>query len=188
MLLLRQKTQPLLDACGLTMLHTEVIDKTLTIVGECGQPLVAISGIKFSRNTLSADEREYAAELFDNFMKIHSAKIVDFVTKKQALAAKGPIPDDDRFAVKTRYNSEAAGYIVYKIEGEFASVYIDLDQNITEHKLEVSYKTKKEFAAVLTNAQDELDLLIKYVKAKTIRDKEVEAINQLKSEISTCTI
>lgn len=51
-LILRKHCQQHLDNVGLTMFHTEINHaKQLSIVGDCGKPLVNISGISFSRTS-----------------------------------------------------------------------------------------------------------------------------------------
>jgi hypothetical protein len=91
MLLLRQSCQPLLDSAGLSDLHVSIENKCLTIVGSCGKPIVTIGGIKFSRTTVSAEEREFATSLFDKFLIKYNSDIVAFITAKKAfLATKKP--------------------------------------------------------------------------------------------------
>lgn len=91
MLLLRQVCQPILDSYGLPELHIIIKDKTFTVVGGCGQPLVSIGGIQFSKNTVSEKERAFALELFEAFMTKHSVKIIDYVAAKRAFVAL-PVP------------------------------------------------------------------------------------------------
>ena len=83
MLLLRQACQPLLNELGLSDLHVTIQDKTLTIVGSCGKPLVAISGIQFSKNSASNAERDFAVSLFQQFLVTYGKELKDFVSAKQ---------------------------------------------------------------------------------------------------------
>ena len=95
MLMLRKLTQPMLDAVGLNDLHTEIMDRCLTIVGSCGKPLVTIRGITFGSSKISNDEREYAAELFSVFLGKHKEKLLEFVTLAKATSEiPKPTPPD----------------------------------------------------------------------------------------------
>ena len=55
-ILIRQKCQGYLDDLGLNFIHVAVQNKTLTLVGECGAPVLTVSGIKFDTNVPKKSE------------------------------------------------------------------------------------------------------------------------------------
>ena len=190
MLLLRKQTQPILDSFGLNMLHTEVIDKVLVIVGECGQPLVAISGIKFSKSSLSKDERDFATDLFEEFMVKHSKKLIDFVTQKKAFMAK-PGPTKVRgIESSSTWSHTTNSYTTRSFTYKKQKITMNEKDNtvIDRCELHIEYKTAKEFKTNLTKAQDDMDVLKNYVTDYTIYKKEEQAIQALSAEIASCSI
>lgn len=86
MLLLRKECQPPLNAVGLNNLHIEVQDKCLVLVGECGKPLVNVKGISFSKPTINSVEREYAVELFEQFLTKYETDITVYISAKKAFS------------------------------------------------------------------------------------------------------
>lgn len=89
MLLLRKACQPLLDGAGLKDLHVGVSphgQRALSLVGKCGQTLVVIGGIAFSKNTITNKEREYATELFAKFLKQHAEVLSEYIKEKKAFS------------------------------------------------------------------------------------------------------
>ena len=82
-LLLRKECQPVLDTYGLSTYHVDInCNNFLQITGECGKPLVVISGIRFSRSTPSKAEIGYAKELLDAFFGKHKAVVDEFIKQK----------------------------------------------------------------------------------------------------------
>ena len=56
-LILRDQCQELLNSVGLPMFHVEISNsKHLQIVSRCGEPIVTISGIRFSKMQLTQKE------------------------------------------------------------------------------------------------------------------------------------
>jgi hypothetical protein len=85
-LILRRECQEVLDAADLHNFHVEIINKYLAIVGECGKPLVTISGIQFSRGTPSKAEIPYAVELFNAFVTKYKLLFEEFTKIKADLS------------------------------------------------------------------------------------------------------
>ena len=83
-LLLRHDCQGALDAIGLDMLHVEVREKTLCVVGECGQTIVTVNGIQCGTN-ISGKEVAYAVTLFDKFLAKNAKDPFDFALSKGKL-------------------------------------------------------------------------------------------------------
>ena len=86
-ILMRKAAQELLDSNGLSSFHVRINNKHLTIVGECGQPLVTVRGIKFTRDDPSQKEIAYAVELLDAFILKHKHSIENLMDKKKKAAA-----------------------------------------------------------------------------------------------------
>ena len=80
---LRNDCQGALDALGLSMLHVEVRDKTLAVVGECGQTIVVVSGIQCG-SKITTKEIALAVGLFDKFLHKNSADLIKYIKAKKA--------------------------------------------------------------------------------------------------------
>ena len=85
MLLLRKSCQEVLDAHGFDMLHIEVHNKYLCIVGECGKKIVSISGISFANTRINENERIYATELFAKFIDKYKDEIKKLILLRKEL-------------------------------------------------------------------------------------------------------
>lgn len=83
-LFLRKACQEHLDGVGLQAYHIQVDEpsKCLEIVGECGDTLVAIAGIRLSRMAPGDKEIVLAIELFDDFLAKHTGTFKEFITAK----------------------------------------------------------------------------------------------------------
>lgn len=85
MLLLRKECQVILNKAGLNDLHINVRNRYVHLVGKCGQDLMCLNGINFSKTSISVVEREYAVELIQEFVDKHGVKIAEYIkAKKQA--------------------------------------------------------------------------------------------------------
>jgi len=79
-LMLRKNCQEALDTFGLTNYHVEINKaKYLAIVGSCGKPLMAVTGISFSKASPSKAEIEYATMLLKDFLVKNEIKINSFI-------------------------------------------------------------------------------------------------------------
>ena len=98
-LILRKTCQSVLDDNGLGQYHVDISqDKFLSIVGECGQPLVNISGISFHKFQPTRIEIDYAAELLDGFIGSHMEDIQNFIKQRDAFSKlTEPTYNDDKF-------------------------------------------------------------------------------------------
>lgn len=88
MLLLRQMCEASFAKYNIQDFHIQrnTTQKCLSIVGPCGAELVTIYGISIPAN-LKPAEREYAAELFEAFLKKNHKAILEFIQKKQEFKA-----------------------------------------------------------------------------------------------------
>jgi len=108
-LFLRKACQENLDNVGLENYHIQVDESTkcLQIVGECGQILTSITGIRLSRMAPAPHEIKLAVELFDDFLAKHTATFKEFVAVK-AKADNAVIPQtvalDKAQVTKQHYN------------------------------------------------------------------------------------
>lgn len=83
-LFLRKACQDNLDGVGLANYHIQVDESTkcLQVVGECGDVLVSITGIRLSRMAPADKEIELAVSLFDDFLTKHTATFKEFMAAK----------------------------------------------------------------------------------------------------------
>jgi hypothetical protein len=83
---LRQAAQPLLDNIGLSQFHIEIAPSTkfLSIVGECGKPLVTLSGIRFSKSDPTKKEIDYSCSLLDTYLSKNSELLLSVYKAKLA--------------------------------------------------------------------------------------------------------
>ena len=188
MLLLRQSAQPILDQIGLSELHVTINNKCLTIVGPCGQPVVSISGIQFARSTVSADERDFATELFAKFITKHGKAIIEYVSARQQFnaLAKPALPDG---AYSTGNNS---GLVYVTFPTDFIqsdrssknnmSIYADgnISFNVTVDMKKMLYHLPQ-----LTQMMEDTE---KYISSLDAYKKEENRLNEMKMTISSCTI
>lgn len=111
-ILIRKQCQELLDANQIPFVHVEIRNKTLTLVGQCGKPLVSISGIRFATNNPTKAEVAYATELFQSFLAQHATTIKTFIEAKKAFSEKeepvyqGQGEKQQYFPVRISYSSE----------------------------------------------------------------------------------
>jgi hypothetical protein len=113
-LIVREKCQQMLDAVGLDNLHASLDQsRCLTIALECGQPVVTITGIQFSRKEPSMKEIEYASELFNAFLLKHTAVLREYVSKRQALIEQTmPKNYSMHWRDSAQYTTEKVSYIL----------------------------------------------------------------------------
>ena len=92
-LMLRQACQPMLDDADLEIMHVGISsDKSLSIVGGCGKPLLNLQGIRFGSFKPTTKEITYAVELFTLFLNKEADKLVKYVAAKQASTVDEPLP------------------------------------------------------------------------------------------------
>lgn len=189
MLLLRQACQPLLNELGLSDLHVTIQDKTLTVVGYCGKPIVAISGIQFSKNSVSNAERDFAVSLFQQFLVAYGKELKDFVTAKQEFLSS-PEPELPTGA-KSYYlaSSMNDSYIEFKPFGEETS---------SSACIKIYYNGKVEFwyhTPTVSAIADKIEILKSFeTVTKTALDDfkahktNREAIDAIGAKIAKCDI
>jgi hypothetical protein len=110
-LFLRQACQTSLDGVGLSNYHIQINEssKYLEVVGECGDVLVTIAGIRLSRMAPSGKEIELAVSLFDDFLAKHTATFKEFIAAKK-LVETTPLPNIKDFDLIDARTNESKNY------------------------------------------------------------------------------
>lgn len=189
-LLLRNACQPVLDNAGLQDFHCGVSDtgNYLTILGECGQLFVSISGVQFARTAPSKEEIPLAVDLLDAFLIKHKP---DFDMYIAELAKFNALPvvegDTDAFSVGTegyrntqKYYCEIETYpFMIKITeaGDVRLVnLISRKNSYTIQDIDVKVDVKKVKAGYA------------HMQAYKKYQENKKTINELKSKLSSCEI
>jgi len=200
-LLLRKACQATLEGFGLGAYHVDVNSaKSLSIVAECGKPLVSIHGIRFNRATPNEAEINYASELLDDFMGTHNNLLQDYLKKEVALK-KFKLPDSDLYdADVDTTHVRNKGYVkvgtVEYVEGFFEhtiSYFFEeedkkytLKSSIDEDKLPKDFKigdlSKAKCDAKLFNAAK------KYLSHWVEQDRMENELSTLLSAVNECDI
>ena len=189
-LLLRNACQETMDNAGLGNFHvrTNENNNTMTIVGECGQPFVSISGIKFARTAPSAAEIPLAVELLEVFLLKHKPDFDAYVRESAKYKKLAKVePHTENFSIESNGYSDNAywtcrirsGCFKVKIredgmidkvylngsDSKFSMLELSKGPNI-EHMLEGHQYLKNYLAYIVAGAQ----------------------VNELKAKLSSCEI
>jgi len=147
-LLLRKACQDTLESFGLSSYHVDVSSaKSLSIVAECGKPLVSIHGIRFNRVTPNEAEILYAADLLDNFMGTHNNLLQDYL-KKEAAYKKYKLPESKVFEA-------SVGSTYVRNIGHRKVGTVEYTEGFFDHKLTYLFEQDK-YRLVTTIDDDEL--------------------------------
>jgi hypothetical protein len=170
-LFLRKRCQEKLDNVGLENYHVQVDEPTkcLTIVGECGQLLTTIEGIRLSRMAPNDKEIMLALDLLDDFLTKHTHNFKLFREAKAAAdKAKIPQPADlkhivDATVEKQRYQD----YWELKFTPVGALFDVTVKSNGKVTVSQFSTKISNSDSAKLTNGMsaDELRDMVGWVVA-----------------------
>ena len=188
-LLLRNACQEKLDAANLHNFHCGVSStgNHLTILGECGQIFVSVSGVQFARTAPSAAEIPLAVDLLESFLMKHKPDFDMYVhelAKFQKLAVIERKTDE--------YDIGTSGY--GKDTLWHCDVYAEpykLRINEKAHILNISlmirsgdYKTTHLVTPNTNKVKAGYDHMIAYI---AYLDAEM-IIKELKAKLSTCEI
>lgn len=170
MLMLRKGTQPLLDAIGLEDLHTEIKSNVLVLVGACGKHLVSINGISFN-GTPTAEEREYATELFEQFLAKHGDDLRAFVVASKEFATIEPpvLPEGMRYSphktcmvnIPNGIDQNSSTPAVMNIGIGFVTVNNAFNPEVLQEALNVHRAPAVAYIEALQEYQDRLNVLEK---------------------------
>lgn len=188
-ILLRKECQPILDKAKLSELHVDIVEKTLTIVGGCGKPLVMVGGIKFGTNNPRAAEIDYASELFEKFIATHGKAIKDYLAKKKAfmLLPKPSLKKYDLISVNHYISDDGEHSKVQKIvQIEDREIYISITSNGEIH-LPSTYPLKVFLALVKEVKKAEKTATDYFTEAKKWQEQSA-AINKLRDALASCDI
>jgi len=188
-LMLRKACQSLLNNNRLGDYHVRVQEdkKYMEIVGPCGQPLFAISGIRFGKTNPSAAEISYAVELLEEFLLEHKTKIEKFFEAK-AIYSKNPVPVPPE-GVTTGNNGENK-WGVLTLAKESASTKDTLTYTYPSNLFEYQKGIKGPLSSMGTILKDKKRIkeLTDHVKAKYAYDEKYSAYIKAKSAVQTCNI
>jgi hypothetical protein len=190
MLLLRKECQPILDAAGLGNLHIEVLDKCLVLVGECGKPLVNVRGIAFSKPTVNSTEREYAVELFTQFLSKYVTDIITYIAAKKAYALTAqPVVGEGFVASQntTGYGSTLKTFHAVSFKVSFADrvVHVTVNDNGVTFNNAIPISEMATLAATLHDGIYTAEDFITDITAYT---EEGKRIDELRAKLAACDI
>lgn len=184
MLLLRKACQPILNEVGLSELHVTAGtngQRCLVLVGGCGKPLVYISGINFSKSVINVTEREYATELFAQFMKKHSKEIKAYVSSKKK-HGKVEKPTLDKTIGTMNYNNAVNIRMPKGISG---SVTVNINGQVSINYSGKSYENFLSIQEEILSRIKEASVVLKEMTKYVAQEKELQL--EL-SKIGRCTI
>ena len=85
-MMLRKRYQRILDDVNLSNYHATIgRNRALTIVKECGQPLLEIHGIRFDNTIPKEEEIDFGEELLEAFFVQHKPDIDTLLRLQQEL-------------------------------------------------------------------------------------------------------
>lgn len=191
MLLLRKSCQEILDANGLSMLHVEIQNKYMCIVGECGKNVVSISGISFSSTRMNSNERAYATQLFAKFITKYIDKLKELI-KLRANIKNITKPIAPEFGTVSSENP----YIAGKYTGRENILVCKVQLKDMELEFTAKKRTIRLHDYVPYEMLDYLEgILSPYIKkavdfiiALDEYEKLEEAIKEVEKDIQSCNI
>ena len=201
-LLLRQELQPVLDAHNLQFLHVEINNaKSLAIVGECGKPLTAINGIRFSSsNTITKAEINFAKELFAKFMLKHGEKLVKIVEQKQSIPNGSKLSDYEIGQLPTFLQDKSTMgelqrfpiYLAFSIQTQVKNAHYSINL-AADGSTRISFPssillTSDEIANVLADHQSKLASLAEIHTTVSKYVNTMTAFTSLNQELNSCDI
>lgn len=190
MLLLRKSCQEILDANGFSMLHVEIQNKYMCIVGECGKNVVSISGISFASTRINSDERAYATQLFAKFITKYVDKIKALINAKKALID---------FKDKMTYLGDICKVEsnVFYENGKASRKEFTVVFN-TRHKAKIcikkdsikinDYLSFKDFNFIVSEIEEDCRFAINVIQELEECEKLEEAVREVEKDIQSCNI
>lgn len=184
-LLLRQKTEEILEDAGLSEFHTSIVNKYMTISGQCGQTIVTIRGIQFSRANPSIKEISYSLKLFQKYIE-NNVKILTKYKKARQAEKKA----------KETYDQEVAK--VPELVGDTWSLrYILNDKSYmkfltnTENEVQVSFYGSTPFDTLVSEIGKVKRLSTSINKILELRQAMIKAnsnIDEIRKELQMCDV
>lgn len=189
-LMLRKYCQPTLFRAGLGDYHVNMdAAKNMVVSGECGKPLLTITGITFPKPAPTKVEIEYAEELLVTFLQAHKGELDRYIKLHNKFISI-PIPAEEVGTMKIKISN--AGYpVVYK----YRAFYDDgpIVFTMSEDKLNPSPHALKDSTAIVELEQYTLDtsMYTRYAKhfKKYLAWKKIEKeLEELREDLSSCDI
>jgi len=188
-LLLRNACQDVLDDAGLQNFHCSVSERGnyLTIVGECGELFVSITGVQFARTAPNAAEIPLAVDLLEAFLMKHKPDFDLYVKELKKFQALPVIErSTDEYMIGTSgYGKDSNWHC--NIETGPYEIRIDEDQEIKYIKL-ISRSGKYSLQdLILPNKRaikagyDHMIAYLAYLDAEVL-------VKELKAKLSSCEI
>ena len=191
-LILRKKSQELLDAVDLDNYHIQIDEgsKCLQIVGECGQSLCTISGIRMSRMAPNETEITLALELLDAFLAKHASAFKGFQAAKNRenkarIPRSVPLPNSD-----VSKGSWGDDYTLRFPLASDSNVSVEVNNSGTltfpMRKILVPGSTKDELQATLTDT--EYDVIVAWVDECFEYSDAVRERQEIVTKLNSCEI
>jgi hypothetical protein len=185
MLLLRKECQPILDKNKLSDLHVTNESGNLALAGECGQPIVIVHGISFSKKAINSKEREYAVELFEKFISKYKYDIQSYIGAKKKFK-EFDIKSYDKYKnVQIQINSYAPQAVRVQINCKEEICTIDVLKNklrfMDELEDDKFVELMKKYSKEIKYARGIIDDFNRIVE-------EERKLNNLKIKLSHCDI
>ena len=187
--------QEKLDGVSLQNYHVEIDahSKCLKVVGECGDDLVIIPGIRMSKMAPTASEMDLALELFDAFLTKHAHVFHQFMDAKNA-AENIKIPktaDLPNACIKQDYYGkwilEFLSAAPFNDEIGDRNITAGCDGRIAISRAIIQVNDLVEDQVVMVNAK-ELSEIRKFVNALTEYNRLMDAKKEALELINSCKI
>lgn len=188
---LRQQAEKVLERHKLNNYHVRIDDALyMNIVGECGQPLVTIYGIKFTKKTPTKSEIEYALTLLDSFLIKHSkdikhyvAKYIEFKKLPEVMHEKGKytISKSWRFPAEKLEDCSVQFLPFEDIKDISVRVYHNKNVTVEINQISLEIYNKRIPPKMLKEAQEYLESFVKYQTEKF-------KLDDLKAKLNKCDI
>lgn len=192
-LILRSLAQPYLDNLGLSKYHVEVTtgENTLTVVGECGKPLVYLYGVKFSKSAPDRTEIDLALPLLKDFLDLKYKEITEYITAATLLAETPYVsPNNGKYAIELDYYYSGDVKLIQKIKylngiwhvtckpnGQITAMRLHSKRKMTVPQLNKATLSAKEHKGCIEYVQ-------KFCNYQALKNK----VDKLKKDLSACDI
>lgn len=197
-LILRQKTEGLLEKAGLGEFHTQISNKYMQVVGQCGQPIVTVRGIMFSKNAPSIAEIDYSVGLFAKFLETHKDKLAKYKAVRKSQKAEAITDDEALVPIKAikgltnillrNYGSPQIHYS-YRLGDKaltFNTTTSFTTDNISHYfTSNVTIDEYKEILKVLTKVDKAAKAVFESIAKRTA---DTAALQAIKADLAKCDI
>jgi len=191
-LFLRKECQTLLDEVNLQNYHIQINEssKCLEIVGECGQVLTTIMGIRLSRMAPTKDEIKLALELFDNFLAKHAVSFKQFIEAKFT-ADNAVIPKSVKGLKNIKVSKDYQGdhtLTFYAKNYTEEAIRINSKGNIHIPRININLVKNPNATLQYALTDEEVTAIKTWIEATTAFNKAMEEKEKILSKLSSCEI